>query len=306
MLSDSGMKYSRSRYLIFTLLLILMVFLSVRTPVRNPGVVVEESGTLYGEYTGWAEANKIFPKKGKARIIDLDTGRSFQVMRLGGSLHADAEPLTSLDSAEMKDIFGGSWSWKRRAALLTVDGKRYLACSINGMPHGPGRIRDNHFPGHFCIHFRDSRLHVSRAEDPAHRLMVCKAAGMLDQMLAESSPEEVVKTFFTALDQGEPGILARVTLFDSPAQLPELLGRAQAVERASLHRADGKGDTVNVELGLKLKRNAKSYEKAGAVKVCHNSYFGWRLEYNSVKPLLPGKDDYITSPPSTGRTTPFI
>ncbi|HBV95430.1 MAG TPA: hypothetical protein DEF36_00045 [Desulfotomaculum sp.] len=292
MKNGSGMIYARVRYAISVLVLSLMVALSVYTPAKNPGGAVEEGGTLYGEYIGWAEVNRIFPRKGTARIIDLDTGRSFQVMRVGGSYHADTEPLSYLDSVEMNSIFGGSWSWKRRAALLTLDGKRFLACSINGMPHGSQQIKDNNYPGHFCIHFRDSRLHVNRREDPAHMLMVCKAAGMLDEMLAESSPGEVVKTFFTALDQGELGILARVTYFETPDQLTELLQMAQNVDRANLHRASGKEDTVTVELGLKLKNSAKSFERAGSVKVCHSSYLGWRVDYSSVKPLLlPGKDD---------------
>lgn len=291
MINGSSMKYVRIRSLISIMALMAMVVLAVRMAGQVPKGVVEEKGAAYGEYIGWDEVNKIFRRREKAVIIDLDSGRSFSVVRLGGSLHADVEPLTAADAAEMKSICGGHWSWKRRAALLTV-GERTLACSINSMPHGPGRIRDNNFSGHFCVHFRDSRLHVSRREDPAHRLMVAKAAGMVDELLAESGPVEVINIFFTALDQSELGILARVTRFENPAQLAELLSVAQTVDRVGLYRTDLKNGSVDVEVSIKYKKDAKSYAKRGSININNNSILGWRLEYSSVKALLaPGGEE---------------
>jgi hypothetical protein len=281
----SGVKYRRIRWLVGIMVLVAVAALSVRMAGQPRGGVVKESGVAYGEYIGWEEADKIFLRRGKACITDVDTGRSFYVVRLGGSLHADVEPFSAVDTAEMKSIMGGAWSWKRRAALLTVEG-RTLACSINGMPHGPGRIGNNNFPGHFCVHFKDSRLHVTRREDPAHSLMVIKAAGLVDELLAECGPEKVVRIFFTALDQGDLGILARATRFESPAQLAELLGGAGFVERVGLYRTALKGDAVEVSLGVQFKNDPRSYEKKGLVKVNHHGFLGWRVEYSSVKPLL--------------------
>ena len=58
----------------------------------------------------------------------------------------------------MKSIYGGSWSWDRRAILVKYDGHVYAA-SMNGMPHEDDTISDNDFDGHFCIHFTGSKTH---------------------------------------------------------------------------------------------------------------------------------------------------
>jgi hypothetical protein len=98
------------------------------------------------------------------------------VQRRGGSKHADCQPLTAEDTAVMRKIYGGQWSWARRAIVVSLDGK-HMAASMNGMPHGAGAIKNNDFDGHFCIHFLNSRTHESNKLDSAHQAMVKKAAG---------------------------------------------------------------------------------------------------------------------------------
>ncbi|MBC7345701.1 MAG: hypothetical protein H5U03_09840, partial [Clostridia bacterium] len=112
-----------------------------------------------------------------ATVIDFDTGKTFEVRHLGGSNHADSEPLTPEDTAVMKSLFGGQWSWQKRAILLVV-GNRTLAASMSGMPHGVESITDNEFPGHFDLYFLDSRTHNTNSLDPEHQAMVLKAAGV--------------------------------------------------------------------------------------------------------------------------------
>lgn len=141
------------------------------------GFVPARSGVKTGELIVWSKANKLFTLYTKATITDVDTGSSFQVQRRGGSLHADVQPLTKTDTATMKKIYGGSWSWNRRAIIVSVGGKR-LAASMNGMPHGSGAIKDNNFPGHFCIHFQNSQTHGTKQVDPDHQAAVKKAAGI--------------------------------------------------------------------------------------------------------------------------------
>ncbi|MCL4439546.1 MAG: glycosyl hydrolase, partial [Firmicutes bacterium] len=89
---------------------------------------------------------------------------------------ADNEPLTTADTAVMKEIFGGEWSWDRRAVLVYVDGQ-VIAGSMAGMPHSIKTIYDNDFPGHFDLHFLNSRTHFDNSIDPEHQKMVQKAAG---------------------------------------------------------------------------------------------------------------------------------
>lgn len=90
-------------------------------------------------------------------IKGVKTGKTFEAVRWSGYNHLDAEPRTSEDTATMKAIYGGSWSWSRRAILILYNGHVYAA-SMNGMPHGTSTI-NNDFSGHFCIHFLNSRTH---------------------------------------------------------------------------------------------------------------------------------------------------
>ncbi len=141
------------------------------------GAVGSRSAPVRGgaELISWSEATKVFTYR--ATIIDCKTGISFQVQRRGGHNHADAEPLTAADTAAMKKIYGGKWSWDRRAVVVVV-GSRRMAGSINGMPHGGQAITGNDFDGHFCVHFLNSKTHGSNAVDATHQKMVQAAANM--------------------------------------------------------------------------------------------------------------------------------
>ncbi len=107
-------------------------------------------------------------------VKDVNTGRTFRVQRRFGTNHLDVEPLTAEDTATMKSIYGGSWSWNRRAILVLYNGHVYAA-SMNGMPHGTYGITNNNFDGHFCIHFYNSRTHETDSVDSAHQNCVSRA-----------------------------------------------------------------------------------------------------------------------------------
>lgn len=135
-----------------------------------------EQKTGYGELLEWDWASWVFNPGCQATVIDFQTRKSFKVRRLGGSTHADTEPLTAADTAVMKSLFGGKWSWSSRPVLLNVNG-RLLAASISGMPHDVDTILDNNFPGHFCLYFLNSKGHSTNAIDPQHNANVKRAAG---------------------------------------------------------------------------------------------------------------------------------
>lgn len=282
-------KYSRIRALITVLVLILMTVMSVFSrdgadrPEENKS---GESDAAYGEYMDWQEVKEIFPKYGNAVVVDLDTGLRFGVQRRGGAYHADVQPLTAGDTEIMKQVYGGKWSWKRRAVLVLAGG-RQIAGSMNGMPHGGGQIRGNNFPGHFCIHFRGTKLHINGREDLAHRIMVCKAAGRLEEMMLKSTPEEAVKIFFTALDQEELGLSVRAAYFDDPAELLDFLKKARDIGRVTVHRAAPEGTgLVGVSIGLVFKNSKSSYSKKGNINTVYHPNAGWRVDYSSAAPLM--------------------
>lgn len=177
----------------------------------------------YGSLTPWNEVKLSFQRKDYATVVDLETGKRFNVQRRAGSRHADVQPLTKRDTSIMKEIYQGKWSWKRRAIRVEVDGKSFAA-SMHGMPHGAGAIRGNAFPGHFCIHFYGSSTHRRRDPDPSHSLMITKAAGILPQTLMAATPEEIVSYFLTSLNEHDFHTLGMLTA-DNP--LPDEL---QAVD----------------------------------------------------------------------------
>ena len=107
-------------------------------------------------------------------IKDVNTGKTFRARRRFGSNHLDSEPLTASDTAVLKSLYGGEWSWNRRAILVLYNGHVYAA-SMNGMPHGTCAITNNNFDGHFCIHFYNSRTHGTNRVDEAHQNCVARA-----------------------------------------------------------------------------------------------------------------------------------
>lgn len=108
-------------------------------------------------------------------IKDIRTGNTFRAKHLFGDNHMDAEPLTAADTAKLKAIYGGVWSWDRRPILIMCN-NRVFAASMNGMPHGDESIYDNDFNGQFCIHFLNSKTHGTSKVDADHQYCVNVAA----------------------------------------------------------------------------------------------------------------------------------
>lgn len=189
--------------------------------VRNQwvGHAKELRSRHYGELLDWKEAKERIPRKAKLTVLDMETGLTFQGQRRAGSRHADVQPLTRADTAVMKQIYGGTWSWKRRAIVVMADG-RQIAASMHGMPHGGDGIPDNDFSGHFCIHFLGSSTHRSGQLDLAHQLMTHKAAGKLANLIGQYSPDRLALATFEAIHQHDEALL-RALLDGSPALLYE-------------------------------------------------------------------------------------
>lgn len=149
----------------------------------------------------WSEVhNKLIFPDDEIVIQDYETGRFFKVVAIAGSKHMDVEALTIEDAHIIKELWGGEYSWDRRAVIAYLDGKP-VAASLNGMPHagrddlpykeyvsnrsqgyGYGynydKIKNNDFAGVICLHFKNSTLHKSPTKDSRHQAAVRKAAGL--------------------------------------------------------------------------------------------------------------------------------
>lgn len=242
-----------------------------------------EQKVLQGEYLSWEEVNKLFPKYAKATLVDLDTQMKFRIQRRGGSYHADVQPLTADDSSIMKKIYGGEWSWKRRAAVLQLDNGKMIAASMNGMPHGSGAIPDNNFPGHFCVHFRDSTTHGSRKSDWGHKIMIWKAAGVLDRELKLLEPEDIIRVFVVAMDQGESKIAGKVM---SDGKEDELSLAAAEIKYSQIDKIEKKKEKLyQVDIRLALKGSSREYSRKVEVKVLQKDG-AWLIDYGFLRRSL--------------------
>ena len=135
-----------------------------------------EDKTYKTEKLDWFDGgSSAIPKGAVFTVKDVYTGKEFKCKRWSGYNHLDAEPLTADDTAVMKSIYGGSWSWARRPILVLYNGHVY-ACSMNGMPHEDDTISGNNFDGHFCIHFYKSKTHGTDKVDEDHQKCVNIAA----------------------------------------------------------------------------------------------------------------------------------
>jgi peptidoglycan hydrolase-like protein with peptidoglycan-binding domain len=146
----------------------------------------------------WREASKVFKVGKVATVYDIESGLSFKIKRTYGTNHADCETASASDTKIMKKVFGGDWSWDRRAVIISVDGYK-IAASMAGMPHagsekaaanrvissrsgGYGRgtnldaVKGNSMSGHFDVHFLKSKTHGTNRVDKAHQNAVKQAA----------------------------------------------------------------------------------------------------------------------------------
>lgn len=196
--------------------LFLFLFFVFAEQMEAPLAYGKSNVNFKVEMLPWVEADRILPKYVKFTVLDVETGKKFSVQRRAGSSHADVQPLTSRDTAIMKEIYNGEWTWKRRA-IIVIYKNHTIAASMHGMPHGAGAL-ENNFPGHFCIHFFGSTTHRTKTMDLSHMLMIYKAAGTLEEYLNHASPYEVVQAYIAGLKQQDRVIVTETSLQRLPQE----------------------------------------------------------------------------------------
>lgn len=251
----------------------------------------------YGRIVPWSEAEKLIPRKSVITIVDPVTGLQFRAQRRAGSSHADAQPLTKEDTAVMKQIYGGRWSWKRKEILVRTD-RQVLAASMHGMPHGGDGIPNNNFSGHFCIHFLDSKTHGSGTIDPEHQTMIRKAGGQLEEDVRQATPSQIAELFVMALNLQDAELLKMLFPYDAHpqlaaylAELPKIGGFRQTKESTAADFADSLA--AEIPIHASIQRAGKKEQRTTLTLV---------LTRNSL--VEPWKIDHIAQvSPRSGHTT---
>ena len=117
------------------------------------------ASVLYANwYTEVKARCKLYPN---VTVYDFSTGISWKVNLFSLGAHADGEPLTATDTANMRKAFGGKTTWTPKAVWVVFsDGRVYMA-STHDTPHGTSHIKANDFDGHLCIHFPRTAAQVA-------------------------------------------------------------------------------------------------------------------------------------------------
>lgn len=160
-------------------------------PVVTPSVPVA-TGDI--QKLHWDTVTNLWSRSfGAARITDIWSGKTFYVMRTGGTLHADVETATAKDTEIFKSIFNG-YCWDRRPIIVEVNGYK-IGASMSGMPHAgvdsqPNRayvsgrsagygsgtnydgVKGNGMDGHFDVHFYGSKRHKDGRTDSEHQARI--------------------------------------------------------------------------------------------------------------------------------------
>lgn len=239
----------------------------------------------YGRIVPWSEAEKLIPRKSVLTIVDPVTGLKFRAQRRAGSSHADAQPLTKEDTAVMKRIYGGDWSWKRKAILVRTE-SQVLAASMHGMPHGGDGIPNNNFSGHFCIHFLGSTTHGSGHIDPEHQTMIRKAGGQLEEYIRQASPTQIAELFVMALNLQDAELLRMLFPHDAHpqfaaylAELPKIGGMRQTKESTAADFADSLAAEIPVHVSM-LRAGEKEQRLTLTFTLTRNSLAEpWKIDH---------------------------
>ena len=135
-------------------------YIYTRYTRRPTGVTAVSSGTREPSSTGrvellhWNEMRRLITNGDFLEVMDVRTGLVYVVRAFSVGGHVDVEPISQMDTDEIKRAAGGRWSWDARPVIVTVTRTgRSFAAAIHSMPHAGSTIRDNGMDGHLCIHF---------------------------------------------------------------------------------------------------------------------------------------------------------
>ena len=155
-----------------SVLLVALIMLSAVCPAQAGRKTGSSEWKKKVTVVEWFHGGRSVLRKGHCGYVyDIKSGKTIRVKRLGGHNHMDLEPADRASGAVMKKL---GKSWKPRPAILYANG-RFIACSINTMPHGKQTIKNNGFDGQFCLHMAGSKTHGGDVVRGDHQSAVEKA-----------------------------------------------------------------------------------------------------------------------------------
>lgn len=136
--------------------------------LKESEISVEYDDELKVLAIDWDIANAVLECYTPYRLIDIKSGISIMIERIGGKNHADIETIDNNNTMLLYEIYDNNLSWDRRPAYLEYSDNIYLCCSLSGFPHGESK-GENSLNGHLCLHFKNSKTHGSNQIDKTHQ-----------------------------------------------------------------------------------------------------------------------------------------
>ncbi|MBQ9251361.1 MAG: peptidoglycan-binding protein [Clostridia bacterium] len=100
-------------------------------------------------------------------IYEPSSGQGWNLRIYSCGRHCDAEPVTSQDTANMLQAFGGKNTWSQKAVYVKLPNGTWTIGSTHDMPHLSGAVKDNNFDGHLCVHFLRT-MSEAQKNDPSY------------------------------------------------------------------------------------------------------------------------------------------
>lgn len=126
----------------------------INVPFTTPKAAQVIYSNWYSSIRSKIRANPILT------VYDFSTGLSWKVNAFSSGAHADGEPLTAQDTANMLKAFGGKQSWTPKAVwVVLTDGTVFMA-STHSYGHEVDHTSGNNLSGHICIHFPRTQAQV--------------------------------------------------------------------------------------------------------------------------------------------------
>lgn len=122
---------------------------------------------LFGNATEWTNVKDIFVVDNTAKIIDLNTSKTFHLKRVGGENHAIVMPATQNDKNIFLEVFGGQYNWSKRPVLVEISNTN-VAASLSG------DMRDDKT----SLYFTGSTSDIANIIDVEHRRTILRATGL--------------------------------------------------------------------------------------------------------------------------------
>ncbi|MGQ4666773.1 hypothetical protein ACUIJN_13225 [Metabacillus halosaccharovorans] len=275
--------------------LVICLFLLSLTYKHTYGITGDKASvhpiSFEPELPNWEEVKKVIPRQSTFTVIDVDTRKKFDVQRRAGSGHADVQPLTKEDTVIMKAIYNGNWSWRRRAVLIQVK-DRLIPASMHGMPHGAGALQ-NGFPGHFCIHFSESKTHRTGKLDLSHHIMILKAAGKFDEYITTLTPEQSLEVFLLTVKNNDKELSKKMVLSNhknlnqSFVFLNDIEGMQWSIKETSQDAPPSLSQKVSADMKIYLKTIGPVKVKQTFTLVRISPFSSWKVIVDPFLEKIP-------------------